>query len=218
MRGLSLNELLARRAAARPEQPWLFFPEGPDWRWRSLRSVAEMAAGRTPPVAALVPVVELLAGPDVPCPPPAWQLLPPAPGTRGGEVTVLTRAPSRPAGRLLVAWSLLAAGALVVEPAAAARVGSAVWARPSLFLGDAGEVAALAAAAARFERGRPGHWWRRVRAAAGRPAPPRRPFGRLHTLVLAPPAPGTPPAAVGVDTAFWRRRGVCCVDLRGVLF
>lgn len=227
MRGTTLTELLARRAAAEPERPWLFYPDGPDWRWRGYGAAAALAAGRgEPPPEGVGEVVASLAREAGPA---AWStlarhLLPRAASGRGGEVTVLTRSPTTQAGRLLVAWSLLAGAALVLEPAAGARVPSAVRARPTLFLGDAAEVVALAAAARRYETSLPGGWWRRLRAALGRPAPPPRPFGRLHTLLLVPPEEGVEarcaaprPAGPLPDAAFWQRHGVRCVDLRAVL-
>lgn len=40
----SVPEALARRAAETPEEPWLFFQRGWDWRWRSYLQVADQAA------------------------------------------------------------------------------------------------------------------------------------------------------------------------------
>lgn len=226
MRGPTRRELLARRAAAEPGWPWLFYPDGPDWRWCSVGVAAALAAGRgEPPVEAVGEVVEGLAQEDGPLPSLARHLLSLTAPRPGGEVTVLTRAPTTPAGRLLVAWSLLAGAALVLEPAAGARVPTAVWARPTLFLGNAAELATLAVAARRYEAVRPGGWWHRLRAAFGLPAPPPRPFGRLHTLLLAPPPaevadPGRAAPRPGgplPDAAFWQRRRVRCVDLRAIL-
>lgn len=44
---------LARRAAARPELPWLFFRRDLDWRWRSHRQVADHLARAAAAIRAL---------------------------------------------------------------------------------------------------------------------------------------------------------------------
>lgn len=209
--------LLARRAAAQRERPWLFYPDGPDWRWRSYGAVAEIAAGRA---AAPVPAVgELVTSLERTAPRASALAAQLAPLGSERGVTVLGRRPEDPAAVLLVRWSLLTGAALVLEPAAGALVPTAAWARPTLFLGTAGEVAALAVAARRGEGSYSGGWWRRLRAAVGRPAPPRRPFRRLGAVVLAAPVAGAPDATPrpAFDAAFWQRRGVACIDLRSVL-
>ena len=37
--------LRAGSAATEPERPWLFYPDGHDWRWRDYGAAARMAAG-----------------------------------------------------------------------------------------------------------------------------------------------------------------------------
>jgi hypothetical protein len=93
------------------------------------------------------------------------------------------------AGRLLAAWAVAAGAALVLQADPALRLGAVLWARPTVFHGTAGELAALRlrVAAAR----RPGRWRRRQ-------VPP---LGRLRTLFQC----GAPAAD---DTAFWQARGV----------
>lgn len=44
--------LLRRHATAAPHRPWLFFPEGPDWRWRSFAAVEEAVEALRSPLAA----------------------------------------------------------------------------------------------------------------------------------------------------------------------
>jgi len=49
----SLPAALARQAAADPESPFLFWPEGWNWRWWSWRQVAELTARWSAPLAGL---------------------------------------------------------------------------------------------------------------------------------------------------------------------
>jgi hypothetical protein len=99
------------------------------------------------------------------------------------------------AGRLLVAWAVVAGAALVLEADPALRLGAVLWARPTVFHGTAEELAALRL---RVETAR--------RPRRRRPAPP---LGRLRTLFQR-----EPPAAD--DAAFWRRRGAQLVRLPGL--
>jgi hypothetical protein len=126
------------------------------------------------------------------------------------EVAVTTAALENPGERLLLAWSLLAGAALVLEPEPAARVATAVWARPTLFAGTAAEAAHLAREAESWQREWREGWTarllRRLRKAPGKPS---RPFGRLHTLVIdGPTAP---------DPSPWQRQGVTCHRLADLL-
>lgn len=93
------------------------------------------------------------------------------------------------AGRLLAAWAVAAGAALVLEADPALRLGAVLWARPTVFHGTAGELAALRL---RVEAARRPRRWRR------RPVPP---LGRLRTLFQC----GAPAAD---DAAFWQARGV----------
>ena len=110
------------------------------------------------------------------------------------EILVLGGALDDPATRALLSWATVAGAALLLEDPGGV-LGSAVWARPTLFAGAAEEVAGLRRAAERGEEG----WLRRLR----RPRTPRpRPWGRLHT-VFSTDLP-LPPE----DETFWRDRGV----------
>lgn len=51
----SLPAALGRRAAADPESPFLFWPDGWNWRWWSWRETAELAARWSAPLAGLPP-------------------------------------------------------------------------------------------------------------------------------------------------------------------
>jgi hypothetical protein len=119
------------------------------------------------------------------------------------EVAVTTAILDRPCERLLVAWSLLTGGALVLEPDPAARVATSVWARPTLFAGSPAEAAVLAREAEGWQREWQQSWTARL-ARRLRPRTPTLPFARLHTVVIDPTIPPpTPP-----DPTFWHDRGV----------
>jgi hypothetical protein len=51
----SLPAALGRRAAADPESPFLFWPDGWNWRWWSWRATADLAARWSAPLAGLPP-------------------------------------------------------------------------------------------------------------------------------------------------------------------
>jgi hypothetical protein len=51
----SLPGALRRRAASDPESPFLFWPDGWNWRWWSWRETAELAARWSAPLAGLPP-------------------------------------------------------------------------------------------------------------------------------------------------------------------
>ncbi|HEX9668547.1 MAG TPA: hypothetical protein VGC93_03585 [Thermoanaerobaculia bacterium] len=181
-----LRAALAARAAAAPEEPWLFVPRGGDWSWIGWGSAA--AGGALPPA-----VEEILGAPEASALAAAARALEAvlSPGRDLGrscrEVVVLDAALRERADRVLLAWSVLGGAALLLEPEPAAVVPTALWARPTLFHGDSPRLAAFR------------------RAAAGAP---RAALRRLHSLVLAGPAP----LAAG-DLAFWRARGVAVVPL-----
>jgi hypothetical protein len=186
-----LRAALAARAAAAPEEPWLFVPRGGDWVWIAWAE-GESRVGRgssglphgveeafhAPAQEGLVARAQALEA----VLPPARDL-----GRSRREVLVLPAGLPEPADRVLLTWSLLAGAALVLEPEPAAVVGTALWARPTLFYGDPPRLAAFR------------------RAAAGAP---RAALRRLHSLVVTGPAP----LAAG-DVAFWQARGVAVVPL-----
>ncbi|MEA2692064.1 MAG: hypothetical protein QOJ16_1451 [Acidobacteriota bacterium] len=106
---------------------------------------------------------------------------------RGREILVAFRSLSDPATRRLLAWATWTGAALLLESDRAAGGASAVWARPTVFHGDASDLAVLR------------------RALAGRrllrPIRPRLPFGRLHTIFVEGVLPDD-------ERAFWEGRGV----------
>jgi hypothetical protein len=128
------------------------------------------------------------------------------------EVAVTTAILDRPCERLLVAWSLLTGSALVLEPDPAARVATAVWARPTLFAGSPAEAAVLARDAEGWRREWQEGWTARL-ARRLRPQTPTRPFGRLHTLVIDPTIPPASPS----DPIFWHDRDVAYHHLPDLL-
>lgn len=113
-----------------------------------------------------------------------------APG-KGREIAVLGGSPELWPNRALFAWATVYGAALVLAPTPDSLVSSAVWARPTLFLGTAAEVAALRRA---LERERPPFWARK----GGRLT-----FGRLRTVIWS-----AAEAPSGTDLQFWERRGV----------
>jgi hypothetical protein len=125
------------------------------------------------------------------------RLRPPGgPGRQRREILVVGRPPADPGERLLLAWALEAGAAQVLVPETQDRVALAIWARPTVFEGDAGELERLAEAAERWRPPPFSRWLRRLR---GDPA--ELPFGRLHTALCRAPSPPE-----GMEA--WRRRGV----------
>ncbi|HYN20343.1 MAG TPA: hypothetical protein VE078_05245 [Thermoanaerobaculia bacterium] len=113
-----------------------------------------------------------------------------APG-EGREIAVLGGSPELWPNRALLAWATVHGAALVLAPTPDSLVSSAVWARPTLFLGTAAELTALRRAVERERR----PFWDRKRN--------RLPFGRLRTVLWS-----------GIDELspeqleFWSARGV----------
>ena len=187
----TLLDLLGERARTEPHDPWLFYPEGPTWRWLSWREAWRVAE-------------RLLAAPNsgedaaVPAPgtgSPALALVAhlversrrAAPGqderlirgaaewiddTPGRPVRVAWRPPQEPGEEWLLAWSLTAKAAVLYESDPAAIAATALWARPTHLATTAAELSALLAAWLRLTGGRqPMHRLRRR-------------LGRLRTLWL----------------------------------
>jgi hypothetical protein len=213
---VSLAAALAEPADRHPHRPFLFWPEGLDWRWMSFAEAAgeveRLREGRPPRgvderavPAAVVELLELIAagllarGRGLAAVPAPEAGAPPERSRR--EIVVLAPPLAGEGQRDLLAWAVLADAAVVVEPSRAGLVATAAWARPTVFRGTVAEIAALATEAAAAERAGFAGFWRRVRRWLGGDPPPPRPFGRLHTLVVAD-AP-----AAAVDAAFWRTRG-----------
>lgn len=106
------------------------------------------------------------------------------------EIVVLGHAPERWQDRAVLAWATVyGAATLLSDPEN--FVGSAMWARPTVFHGNAAELAAFRRA---VEEEKPPFWDRKKG---------RLPFGRLRT-VLCDQAD---------DREFWEGRGVSVVVL-----
>jgi|GEM_PF-5182371 len=136
-------------------------------------------------------------------------------GTERTEVAVAGRGPADAGDQLLLAWSLLTGGVLVLEANPAARVATAAWSRPTVFVGDAGEVEHLRREAEEWEGRWRGGAVRRAlrRLGGGGEDRPGLPFGRLHTLVVRG---GGAPGGAG-EGDFWASRGVRRVDLASLV-
>ncbi|HYL04684.1 MAG TPA: AMP-binding protein [Thermoanaerobaculia bacterium] len=112
-------------------------------------------------------------------------------GSRDREILVAGWPLREWAGRLLAAWAVAAGAALVLEADPARRLGTVLWARPTVFHGGAAEGAALRLQIEARRQPHRWHGWRRL------PAPP---LGRLRTLFQPePPVPA--------EAAFWQECG-----------
>jgi hypothetical protein len=92
--------------------------------------------------------------------------------------------------RALLSWSTVYGSALLLAPSPESLVGSAVWARPTVFCGTASELAAFRHA---VEQEKPPFWDRRK---------DRLPFGRLRTVLWSGDEPSDE------ERGLWERRGV----------
>lgn len=122
------------------------------------------------------------------------------------EIVVSARPLENPEERSLLTWALRTGAAVVLEPRTESHVVTARWVRPTVFAGEADEVAALAREAESYRSPplrRLGRWLRR-RWTGG--ASGALPFDRLHTVLLRPSVTGQelPEALVRA----WERRGV----------
>lgn len=107
-------------------------------------------------------------------------------GGEGREIVVVGRAPERWPDRAFLSWATVAGAAVLLAPDPASLIGSAIWARPTVFHGTAAELRALRLA---VEQEKPPFWDRK----AG-----RLPFGRLRVVLCEEP----------VEEGFWVERGV----------
>lgn len=201
----SLPAAVRRHAAAHPHAPWLFERPDLDWIWISWQQAADLLAASPvdtdapdrPGPAALLHYLQLAEAGRV----PEGDVLAEAadlaarlglPEVR--DILVSGRPLSDPAEHRLLAWATLTGAVILFEPNPAAYVPAAAWARPTVFQGTAGEIAALRRDAQAF---RPAWPWRR----------PRLPFGRLRALLPLEPLPAE-------DEAFWTGRGTRIFSLR----
>lgn len=133
----------------------------------------------------------------------AFREVPPrrAPGRPRRQIVVVTPPFADEAAGLFFAAAVADGAAIVIEPSPASVVATAAWARPTIFRGDARQIAALAREAEAAERSGFAGWWRRVRRLFGAEPSPPLAFGRLHTLLVAGPSPADD------GLVFWRQRG-----------
>ncbi|HWN43719.1 MAG TPA: hypothetical protein VNW71_15950 [Thermoanaerobaculia bacterium] len=109
-------------------------------------------------------------------------------GGEGREIVVVGRAPERWADRVFFSWATVHGAAILLAPDPSSLVGSAVWARPTVFHGTAAELKALRRA---VEQEKPPFWDRRA---------DRLPFGRLRVVLCEELAEE--------ERRFWEGRGV----------
>jgi hypothetical protein len=114
----------------------------------------------------------------------------------GRQILVLSTDLNDPATRAVLSWATVNGAALLLELDRETVLGTAVWARPTVFLGSIDEIARLRRAAENQEAGR----LRRLLRPGNRP---RLPFGRLRTVLSTEPGPLSPE-----DASFWQDRGV----------
>jgi hypothetical protein len=120
----------------------------------------------------------------------------------GRDILVLGGALDDPATRALLSWATVAGAALLLETDPENVLGTAVWARPTVFAGTVDEAARFRRAAERYDQG----WPRRlVRTLRRRPG---LPFGRLRALLVTDTGP-----LPQDDESFWRERGVAVLFL-----
>lgn len=207
-----LPAALLDHAARHPDEPWLFYREGWDWRWHSWGEIAGRVVREAERLASLAPGTRVSV-PDTPLVDSvvldlavqaagldsvpegvlaAAQRIQdeiPSPPKPPREILVAGRSLFDPVDRALLAWAIVAGAAVLLEPQPQARAATAAWARPTLFHGTAEEIIALRRFAGSGKR-----WWRRT---------PGLPFGRLRVLFLTGDAP-LPES----ETTFWKSRGV----------
>jgi hypothetical protein len=100
--------------------------------------------------------------------------------------------------RVLLSWATVYGAALLLAPSPESLVGSAVWARPTVFCGNASELAAFRRA---VEQEKPPFWDRRK---------DRLPFGRLRTVLWSAEGPSEE------ERRFWESRSVLTGSLPAV--
>lgn len=187
-------EALAAVLAERQAQLWIG-PGGreiPPWIEEEPSGLSYSAPTPPPPLAspaggALLDGGTELTAADLVAAAEAIEALLPA-GRSGREILVSCHPLSDPAERRLLAWATWTGAALLLEADRAAGPATALWARPTLFHGDANDLAALRRAVSRRRLFRP-----------------RLPFGRLHTIFPE----GELPAE---ERSFWEERGVQAIQ------
>ena len=109
-------------------------------------------------------------------------------GGKGREIVVAGRSPERRPDRALFSWAMLSGAVLLLAPDPSSLVGSAIWARPTVFQGTPAELKALRVAVEQEKR----PFWDRK--------PDRLPFGRLRVVLCEDLAED--------ERRFWEGRGV----------
>jgi hypothetical protein len=189
---------LEAHAAAHGHRPWLFHPFGMDWRWTSWQEAAgeverlRREAGGTdgwperPERDGLLAALAGAPGGDARAMEPAAGWAAALDGRRDPRERCdvwVAGSFARPLDRELLSWSLLSGAALVLPGEPARRVAAALWTRPTVFSGDADEIALLVEG---VEEGELFRLWQRLRRRSGALAPP---LGRLHTVIVDGPEP-----------------------------
>jgi hypothetical protein len=154
-----------------PEDPFLFFRSGHDWRWLSFAAAAaRRAAPETPPrgwgVDPVDTVLALLASSSSP-PAPSFHGLAPS---RDRDILVLDRPPSGAGCLALLAWAGATGTALVLEAEPDRGPMTVAWARPTLVAGSTADLGELGTALLGW-------------GDATRLRRPRAPLGRLRAIV-----------------------------------
>lgn len=111
-------------------------------------------------------------------------------GGEGREIVVAGRAPERWADRAFFSWATVHGATVLLAPDPSSLIGSAVWARPTVFQGPPAELKALRHA---VEQEKPPFWDRRAS---------RLPFGRLRVVLWSGEEPSPE------ERSFWEGRGI----------
>ncbi len=181
---------LAIQAAGLVSAPGSGAPDLPPWDGEGSGTLPDRPAGGVLIGAREVSQEELIAAATA-----VQQSLAPGRGER--EIAVIGRSPATWAERVLLSWSTVYGAALLLAPSPESLVGSAVWARPTLFCGNAAEMAAFRRAVAEEK---PPFWTRKKG---------RLPFGRLRTVLWSDGRPSED------EHGFWEERGVRVEELPG---
>lgn len=161
----------AAQQALIPQDPFLFYRSGHDWRWVSFGAAAARRAARNGPprgweIDPVDTVLALLAGGASRLSPQFHGLVP----SRDRDILVLDRPPGGAEGLALLDWAAATGTALVLEVEPGRGPMTVAWARPTLVAGSTAELGELGTALLGW-------------GAATRLRRPRAPLGRLRAIV-----------------------------------
>ncbi len=131
-----------------PEDPFLFFRAGHDWRWVSFAAAAQrlVSRGDIPPrgwdVDPVDSVLALLRLGSEAAPSTFHGL----PASRDRDILVIDRPPTGAPALGLLAWAAATGAALVLEVEPERGAMTVAWARPTLVAGSTSDLAALGTA------------------------------------------------------------------------